>query len=374
MELEIDEAGEDSDNARRLLAIANQGQPQLYCKHDGSLNDGFELVTHPMSLSYHRTEMPWEALLREAVRMGYLSHQSGTCGLHIHVSREAFGDTHAHQEAAIARMLYFFEKHWEELLKFSRRTQRQLDRCAARRFAFRFPGEVKILMGHTRMTTQGSEKQNQNNHPFPGKAGAASFALAHNGVLLHNDNALRRIHRLPGSWVQTDSYVAVQLLEEAGEISHASLAAMAEELEGSFTFTVLTDQNSLFFLKGNNPLSLWHFPESGAYLYASTEEILTRAAARAELREKKEKVLISQEQILEIDSSGQRSWGRFDDSRLDQGLFWRRSWYPLSGGWGRELRSLAGAFGYSGEDVARLESEGYTPEEIEDWLYGACLP
>ena len=374
MELEIDEAGEDSDNARRLLAIANQGQPQLYCKHDGSLNDGFELVTHPMSLSYHRTEMPWEALLREAVRMGYLSHQSGTCGLHIHVSREAFGDTHAHQEAAIARMLYFFEKHWEELLKFSRRTQRQLDRCAARRFAGRFPGEVKILMGHTRMTTQGSEKQNQNNHPFPGKAGAASFALAHNGVLLHNDNALRRIHRLPGSWVQTDSYVAVQLLEEAGEISHASLAAMAEELEGSFTFTVLTDQNSLFFLKGNNPLSLWHFPESGAYLYASTEEILTRAAARAELREKKEKVLISQEQILEIDSSGQRSWGRFDDSRLDQGLFWRRSWYPLSGGWGRELRSLAGAFGYSGEDVARLESEGYTPEEIEDWLYGACLP
>ena len=86
-----------------------------------------------MSLSYHRTEMPWEALLREAVRMGYLSHQSGTCGLHIHVSREAFGDTYAHKEAAIARVLYFFEKHWEELLKFIRRTQRQLDRCAARR-------------------------------------------------------------------------------------------------------------------------------------------------------------------------------------------------------------------------------------------------
>jgi len=91
VELEIDEAGEDSDTARRLLAIANQGQPQLYCKHDGSLDDGFELVTHPMSLSYHRTEMPWEALLRETVRMGYLSHQSGTCGLHIHVSRETFG-------------------------------------------------------------------------------------------------------------------------------------------------------------------------------------------------------------------------------------------------------------------------------------------
>lgn len=148
--------------------------------------------------------------------------------------------------------------------------------CAARRFAFRFPGEAKILMGHTRMTTQGSEKQNQNNHPFPGKAGNTSFALAHNGVL-HNDSALRRIHHLSGSRVQTDSYVAVQLLEEAGEISHTSLAAMAEELEGSFTFTILTWTGAVSSSsKGNNPLSLWYFTESGVYLYASTEEILTR--------------------------------------------------------------------------------------------------
>ena len=109
--------------------------------------------------------------------------------------------------------------------------------CAARRFAFRFPGEVKILMGHPRMTPQGSEKQNQNNHPFPGKAGTTSFALAHNGVL-HNDSALRRIHRLPGNRVQTDSYVAVQLLEKAGEISHASLAAMVRTPGQNYTLTV----------------------------------------------------------------------------------------------------------------------------------------
>lgn len=36
------------------------------------------------------------------------------------------------QEPAIARILYFVEKHWEELLKFSRRTPRQLERWAAR--------------------------------------------------------------------------------------------------------------------------------------------------------------------------------------------------------------------------------------------------
>ena len=133
VELEIDEAGESDHNAWELLNIANgEGEKRLYCKHDGSLDDGFELVTHPMSLRYHMEEMPWDKILRRAAEMGYTSHQAGTCGLHVHVSRDAFGSTEAEQDAAIARVLYFFEKNWEELLKFSRRTQRQLDRWAAR--------------------------------------------------------------------------------------------------------------------------------------------------------------------------------------------------------------------------------------------------
>ena len=52
--------------------------------------------------------------------------------LHVHVSRLAFGETEEQQDTAIARVLYFFEKHWEELLKFSRRTQHQLDQWASR--------------------------------------------------------------------------------------------------------------------------------------------------------------------------------------------------------------------------------------------------
>ena len=132
VELEIDEAGEDCDNADAILDIANWQLENLYCKHDGSLDDGFELVTHPMSLDYHVHEMPWAEVLEKAQQMGYRSHQANTCGLHIHVSRKAFGETEALQDAAIARVLYFIEKHWNEMLKFSRRTQRQLDRWAAR--------------------------------------------------------------------------------------------------------------------------------------------------------------------------------------------------------------------------------------------------
>ena len=92
----------------------------------------YELVTHPMTLEYHTKKMPWARILQEAVSLGYTSHQAGTCGLHVHVNRNAFGNTEEAQDAVIARILYFFEKHWEELLKFSRRTPRQLERWAAR--------------------------------------------------------------------------------------------------------------------------------------------------------------------------------------------------------------------------------------------------
>ena len=132
VELEIDDAGERNSNAAKIVSVANQGGEHIYCKHDGSLSDGFEIVTHPMTIDYHMNNMPWSAVLNQAKEMGYLSHQAGTCGLHIHINRSAFGKTEAEQDEVIARILYFFEKNWEELLKFSRRTHKQLKQWAAR--------------------------------------------------------------------------------------------------------------------------------------------------------------------------------------------------------------------------------------------------
>lgn len=132
VELEVDEGGESNSSAEALLQIVNAGEERAYCKHDGSLEDGFEIVTHPMTLAYHLEAMPWEALLHRASEMGYLSHKALTCGFHIHVNRDTFGETEAQQDACIARILYFFEKHWDELLKFSRRTPHQLEQWASR--------------------------------------------------------------------------------------------------------------------------------------------------------------------------------------------------------------------------------------------------
>ncbi len=91
-----------------------------------------EIVSHPMTLNYHINYMPWQDVLETAIRLGYSSHKTDTCGLHIHVNKKSLGDTQQLQEERISRILYFVEHHWEELLKFSRRTEYQMNRWAAR--------------------------------------------------------------------------------------------------------------------------------------------------------------------------------------------------------------------------------------------------
>lgn len=130
VELEIDGAGEDSDNAGELLDI--DGHDRIYCKHDGSLNEGFEIVSHPCTLKYHCENMSWFDIMQRAVKMGYTSHDAETCGLHIHVSKTALGETFEKQDERIANILFFIEKYWDKFLKFSRRTASQLEHWANR--------------------------------------------------------------------------------------------------------------------------------------------------------------------------------------------------------------------------------------------------
>lgn len=124
-----------------------------------------------------------------------------------------------------------------------------------------FPKNTRTVIGHTRMTTQGSEKYNYNNHPFDGRCGTETFALAHNGVL-YNDAELKTKYHLPKTQIETDSYVAVQLLEQEKQLHAESIKKVAELVNGSFVFTILRNDNTLFLVKGNNPLTLYHFPAS----------------------------------------------------------------------------------------------------------------
>jgi len=132
VELEIDGGGETNQNAVKIQNVSNALSEHIYIKHDGSLDDGLEIVTHPMTLDYHRNGMPWKEVIQKALSLGYTSHQARTCGLHVHVNRSSLGSYHAEQEDTIARILFLVENFWNELLRFSRRTQSQMDKWASR--------------------------------------------------------------------------------------------------------------------------------------------------------------------------------------------------------------------------------------------------
>ena len=132
VELEIDSGGKDNDNAHDLLRTANWDSEKIYIKTDGSLHDGMEIVTHPMTVDYHMHDMDWDSLTQKALYLGYKSHKTTTCGLHIHVNRNTFTSDNIRQEACIGRILFIVERFWQELLRFSRRTEEQIKQWAAR--------------------------------------------------------------------------------------------------------------------------------------------------------------------------------------------------------------------------------------------------
>ena len=246
---------------------------------------------------------------------------------------------------------------------------------AAHRLHLRIPAETHVVLGHTRMATQGSSKKNYNNHPFAGRVKGESFALAHNGVIW-NDLELRRTKHLPRTKVQTDSYIAIQLIEQQKVLNLSSLKCMAEQVEGSFSFSVLSERDDLYLIKGDNPLTIVHFPKVGVYVYASTAEILNKALARCgNWLGRGEKVDIEMGDIVKINSTGRITRGTFDASKLYRSSwgYWDTPLYPKVPHSEEEhlalLKSVAKSFGFTGEMVDRLLDQGFTIDDVENLLY-----
>lgn len=231
----------------------------------------------------------------------------------------------------------------------------------AHRMRFRVPEGVKVIMGHTRMATQGSAKFTYNDHPWS----TGSFALAHNGVLW-NDKELRRTEQLPATHIETDSYIAVQLLAKEKALNCRSLQRMAEAVEGTFVFTVLDKRDNLYFVRGDNPLTIFRY--HGFDLYASTEQILLAAERRLGLRHRRE-IRTEEGDILQIDNTGRLSWGHFQSHRSWEHLW--RGFYPLTSTSADYdyLLDAANTMGVPGEEVQVLLDFGYDPDEIEGLLY-----
>lgn len=159
-----------------------------------------------------------------------------------------------------------------------------------------------------------------------------------------------------------------------------TLKETSELLHGSFTYTVLDAQEQLHIVRGNNPFCLYHFPKQKVYLYASTKEILNHALheVRKSLHGSVEEIPVLAGDILCLLPDGTCQYAGFSTSHI----YGTRSFFgfpyslpvakaqKVSGGsYIRELKNLAGAFGYRPEDIDAMLDEGLQPEEIEEFFY-----
>ena len=238
----------------------------------------------------------------------------------------------------------------------------------AHKLHFNPPDGTRAIMGHTRMTTQGNEKYNYNNHPFAGIAGDTSFAFAHNGVLW-NDKELRKEKLIPDTHIETDSYAACQLIESQGKLDFDSLRYMSETVEGNFTFTVLDQNNSLYIIKGSNPMCLLHFKDIGLYVYASTESIMKNALRRIGLHKfANERIKTDEGDIIRIDRNGDITRSKYEPKLYRSKYMSLYDDSPYYNMHEEILLAYCGCYGVDSEDVELLLEYGYTCDEIEEML------
>lgn len=112
----------NEETARNLCSESGLEEDEMRFAHDGSLSYGFECISQPHTIKdFWSKQGKWQKMLKYLSSKGYKSHDPGTCGLHVHVSRGMFGSTREQQDKAIAKVYTFFDDNWDDIVKVSRR-------------------------------------------------------------------------------------------------------------------------------------------------------------------------------------------------------------------------------------------------------------
>ena len=126
IELEVENNGHE--DKREIAADIQEKYPFIFVKGDGSLSNGFEIVTHPMNWDYIiKNANQIIELLSYLKKRGFTSYDTRTCGIHIHMSKKAVGNFQLY------KFLKFFYENKPFILKISQRAPDLLDEWASLR-------------------------------------------------------------------------------------------------------------------------------------------------------------------------------------------------------------------------------------------------
>ncbi len=128
----------------------------------------------------------------------------------------------------------------------------------------------KVMILHTRMKTQGSEKNNANNHPLFSKNG---IAIVHNGII-YNDKEIIGKKQRDG---EVDSESILHLLSTRTKADR--LKRLFDRIEGSFAVAVIdrNDPEKLVLIKKDNPIDLYFDSKDDILYFCSEREIMQEA-------------------------------------------------------------------------------------------------
>ena len=93
-------------------------ESHAYMCEDSSIS-GPEIITHPMTLDYHKNNFDWLGLVNACDDDGLYSDSDA--GLHVHVSRSALGDTLEAQAQVGTNLLAVLESHFDMWSQLARR-------------------------------------------------------------------------------------------------------------------------------------------------------------------------------------------------------------------------------------------------------------
>ena len=149
LEVEGGDAGDFSNMASHVDSVLSKGN-RGFLKNDGSLDDGFEIVTQPHTLAEYMEHFPF-GILDDLRSDGFRSWDTETCGFHVHISRKAFGWKERGRE-------YNEGKYHAHLLRFTKLiydNSRQVTRLVAGRSSSRWASYqdrnnlvMKVKHGH----------------------------------------------------------------------------------------------------------------------------------------------------------------------------------------------------------------------------------
>lgn len=123
IELEVERKNSNGLKHRQMAGLIQHDH--WYFKTDGSLTDGFEIVTHPMTFNYiKRYEKTFDESLKKLIENGYNSYDANTCGMHIHISKKCFNTWHLY------RFLKFFVENKDFIIAISQRKIEKLKKWA----------------------------------------------------------------------------------------------------------------------------------------------------------------------------------------------------------------------------------------------------